>query len=363
MGMHAMWNGSSALRRVRVLRGVRRVHGARVRAADLAGRLDPAARAAHRARANCPRTPSPGWLAPRRAVRAGLDAGPAAGPRVRRATTREGRRRARWREYEAYATSLAFLRHRGRRGPGGRRLRRTGAGVAARAVAPPGDRPPGPGLRGPRDGTAARAAALAGPRVRVQPRRTRPSRAPAPRRRRIPRTTRTARRARARTGRRHHRSRHRPGAAATRRSARVRPSPRSAGQFLVRQHQVGDPQQRRELLHRAGGGDRRGDRRLGGAMADLEPVTVGQYLGDSDLSRRQLRFSPTTPGRGSRRSARSATPTACSSATWPAPRARRTATTGSERQAGARPAPRPARRAGRRASGARGRRAGRAANQ
>ena len=29
---------------------------------------------------------------------------------------------------------------------------------------------------------------------------------------------------------------------------------------------------------------------LDGAMADLEPVTVGQYLGDSDLSRRQLRF-------------------------------------------------------------------------
>ena len=29
---------------------------------------------------------------------------------------------------------------------------------------------------------------------------------------------------------------------------------------------------------------------LEGAMADLEPVTVGQYLGDSDLSRRQLRF-------------------------------------------------------------------------
>ncbi len=26
------------------------------------------------------------------------------------------------------------------------------------------------------------------------------------------------------------------------------------------------------------------------AMADLEPVTVGQYLGDSDLSRRQVRF-------------------------------------------------------------------------
>lgn len=29
---------------------------------------------------------------------------------------------------------------------------------------------------------------------------------------------------------------------------------------------------------------------LTAAMADLEPVTVGQYLGDSDLSRRQLRF-------------------------------------------------------------------------
>ena len=29
---------------------------------------------------------------------------------------------------------------------------------------------------------------------------------------------------------------------------------------------------------------------LASAMADLEPVTVGQYLGDSDLSRRQLRF-------------------------------------------------------------------------
>jgi hypothetical protein len=25
-------------------------------------------------------------------------------------------------------------------------------------------------------------------------------------------------------------------------------------------------------------------------MEDLEPVTVGQYLGDSDLSRRQVRF-------------------------------------------------------------------------
>jgi FAD/FMN-containing dehydrogenase len=29
---------------------------------------------------------------------------------------------------------------------------------------------------------------------------------------------------------------------------------------------------------------------LEGTMADLEPVTVGQYLGDSDLSRRQVRF-------------------------------------------------------------------------
>ncbi|GAB3245902.1 FAD-binding oxidoreductase [Nocardioides dilutus] len=29
---------------------------------------------------------------------------------------------------------------------------------------------------------------------------------------------------------------------------------------------------------------------LDGAMADLQPVTVGQYLGDSDLSRRQVRF-------------------------------------------------------------------------
>ncbi len=28
---------------------------------------------------------------------------------------------------------------------------------------------------------------------------------------------------------------------------------------------------------------------LAAAMADLEPVTVGQYLGDSDLSRRQVR--------------------------------------------------------------------------
>ena len=29
---------------------------------------------------------------------------------------------------------------------------------------------------------------------------------------------------------------------------------------------------------------------LASAMADLEPVTVGQYLGDSDLSRRQVKF-------------------------------------------------------------------------
>jgi hypothetical protein len=29
---------------------------------------------------------------------------------------------------------------------------------------------------------------------------------------------------------------------------------------------------------------------LEAAMADLEPVTVGQYLGDGDLSRRQVRF-------------------------------------------------------------------------
>jgi FAD/FMN-containing dehydrogenase len=36
--------------------------------------------------------------------------------------------------------------------------------------------------------------------------------------------------------------------------------------------------------------DERCRRWLDAAMADLEPVTVGQYLGDSDLSRRQVRF-------------------------------------------------------------------------
>ncbi|MFT4084949.1 MAG: FAD-binding oxidoreductase [Nocardioides sp.] len=36
--------------------------------------------------------------------------------------------------------------------------------------------------------------------------------------------------------------------------------------------------------------DERCQRWLEQAMADLEPVTVGQYLGDSDLSRRQVRF-------------------------------------------------------------------------
>jgi hypothetical protein len=29
---------------------------------------------------------------------------------------------------------------------------------------------------------------------------------------------------------------------------------------------------------------------LAGAMANLEPVTVGQYVGDADLTRRQVRF-------------------------------------------------------------------------
>ncbi|MBI4944364.1 MAG: FAD-binding oxidoreductase [Actinobacteria bacterium] len=36
--------------------------------------------------------------------------------------------------------------------------------------------------------------------------------------------------------------------------------------------------------------DARNEEWLASVMADLEPVTVGQYLGDSDLSRRQLRF-------------------------------------------------------------------------
>jgi FAD/FMN-containing dehydrogenase len=36
--------------------------------------------------------------------------------------------------------------------------------------------------------------------------------------------------------------------------------------------------------------DERHQRWLAAAMADLEPVTAGQYLGDSDLSRRQVRF-------------------------------------------------------------------------
>ena len=42
-------------------------------------------------------------------------------------------------------------------------------------------------------------------------------------------------------------------------------------------------------------------------MADLEPVTAGQYLGDSDLSTRQLRFMSDENWRRLQRSAPYAT--------------------------------------------------------
>ena len=100
---------------------------------------------------------------------------------------------------------------------------------------------------------------------------------------------------------------------------------------------------------------------LRGVMADLEPVTVGQYLGDSDLTRRPLRFMSDEAWGGCTRSARTATRTGCSSATSPARRVRRTAPWGGAQRRW--PARRPARRAGRRATGAPGRRAGRCANQ
>ena len=68
----------------------------------------------------------------------------------------------------------------------------------------------------------------------------------------------------------------------------------------------------------------------GGAMADLEPVTVGQYLGDSDLTRRQVRFLSDEAWARLRRSGPCATPTACSSGyLGRGPTARPTATTGS----------------------------------
>ena len=72
---------------------------------------------------------------------------------------------------------------------------------------------------------------------------------------------------------------------------------------------------------------------LAGAMADLEPVTIGQYLGDSDLSRRQVRVLSDEAWARLPRSARAAIRTGCSSATSPG-MVRRTGTTGSRGFAG-----------------------------
>ena len=63
------------------------------------------------------------------------------------------------------------------------------------------------------------------------------------------------------------------------------------------------------------------------AMADLEPVTVGQYLGDSDLRRRQVKFLSDDHWARLQEIRPSATPTACSSATSPVPTAPPTPTT------------------------------------
>ena len=66
------------------------------------------------------------------------------------------------------------------------------------------------------------------------------------------------------------------------------------------------------------------------AMTDLEPVTVGQYLGDSDLATRQLRFMSEENWRRLQEIRAVRDPDgASSSATWPAPTGRPIPTIGS----------------------------------
>ena len=241
-------------------------------------------------RAELPAYAAAGWLTPAEpfalgSMRARRMAREYAGATSRRA----GRRRGRSREYEAYATSLAFLRHRGRRGAGGPGLRRTGAGAAAPAVAAPGGRRPGPDVRGAvrRDAPRSRRAAAAVPPpadgVSVAP----VTRA-APALRRLQPVP-PAGRAQPGTGPgryrpgsdRRHPVRHHPGVRRRQHRARTAGSAtwrylgqaarlRAGGrlgelrQLLLGQRQVRHRHQRGQLLDRARGGDRRGDGRPGG---------------------------------------------------------------------------------------------------
>ena len=265
--------------------------------------LDPAARAAHRAR-GAARVRRRRLADPGRAVRARLDAGAAAGPRVRAA-----------RHFGGQAAARAVARVRGVRDlpgvpapPGAARARRAptssyGSGSCCTSCGGAGTSPARAGPRGPDDGAAGTGAAPPWPAYGAYGYPPHPSSRP-DRRCRTPRTTRTGRTldqhrsaARAPPGVRapprpppHTRPLRRADRGAGRSApappvgtcARVRPTPRSgAPASSLRQHQVRHRQQGRELLHRAGGGDRGGDRRLGGQPGEGDRGDLGAVgLGD-----------------------------------------------------------------------------------
>ncbi len=207
MGMHSMWNGSSNFGEY----GFYAVYGAfMVPAFGLLTFLVIWTRQRElNHTTELPAYAAAGWLTPPEPYALGLDAGATAGARLRGPPLRQGGV-ALGRAVRGVRDLAGVSAAPGAQWPRQRRLRRTGAGVAPRAVAPPGGRPPLPRVRGPRGGPCRTGTAAAGPAAvaRLRPRagarpgeprrraRTPPVRRPRipPRRRRTPRTTPTSRR-------------------------------------------------------------------------------------------------------------------------------------------------------------------------
>ncbi|GAA3228463.1 hypothetical protein GCM10020256_40750 [Streptomyces thermocoprophilus] len=162
MGMHALWNGSATFGPL----GFFGVYGSiMVPAFGLLTWLViwTRQRELRTVREELPAYVVAGWLAPGEPHALGsMRARRLARQYARRHLGRPAARTVA--QYEAFATSLAFLRHRGAARAGGRRLRRTGAGAAVRAAGAARGGPPGAGVRGPGHGTG-----VAGAAVRVRP--------------------------------------------------------------------------------------------------------------------------------------------------------------------------------------------------
>ncbi|CAM5656799.1 hypothetical protein SGLAM104S_01054 [Streptomyces glaucescens] len=162
MGMHAFWNGSATFGEY----GFFAVYGAfMVPAFGILTWLViwTRQRELRTVREELPPYVAAGWLGPAEPFALGSMRARTAGPRVRRAPSRQsglprGRRVRGVRDVAGVPPAPGTAR------PGGHGLPRPGTGAAARAVAPPGGGPPGPGVRRPGDGACgAGDDAVAGP--------------------------------------------------------------------------------------------------------------------------------------------------------------------------------------------------------